>query len=118
MRSEAANAYYEQKIKLLAQCIKLSEEVFGCLDSEEDLQGFLSRRKHVLLQLKLLDENSDHEVMLSCSKAQKEQIDQQVTLLLAMDRDIAKSISANQKTLLEEIKENKKRQRIANYATP
>ena len=118
MRSESANAYFEQKKQLLAQCIEISEAVFGCLESEEDLQGLLSRREHVLLQLKLLEETCEQKIKVSCSKSQKEQLDQQVTLLLAMDRDAAVSISANQKILLAEIKENKKRQQIANYTNP
>ncbi|MDD2296124.1 MAG: hypothetical protein PHT29_08095 [Eubacteriales bacterium] len=118
MYSKPASAYFEQKTKLLMQCIEISEELFGCFESEGDLQAILTQRGNVLSELKKLEETLGQEAANSCSDAQKEQIDQQVTLLLAMDRDIARLIASSKKILLEEIKENKKRQQIANYANP
>ena len=118
MPSEPVNAYFEEKAKLLTQCIKISEEVLGSLESEEDLHTLILRRENVILQLKTLEEACDQGTKNSCSKPQKEQIDQLVSLLLAMDKDASDSISTRQKKLLEDIKENKKRQQIANYTKP
>lgn len=118
MLSDHVNAYFNQKAELLKQCIKISEEILSTLESEEDLQTILSRREAVILRLKMLEEACDQGIKDLCTQSQKKQMDQQVKLLLAMDREATESISARQGKLLEAMKANKRKQQIANYINP
>lgn len=118
MQLEPSNAYFDKKINLLKQCTKISEQVLGSLQSEEELHRLVSQREDTLLQLKQLEETCGQAMKNACSTSQNKRIDEQVTLLLAISKDAAGAICATKEVLLEEIKDNKKRQQIANYDKP
>ena len=118
MESTRTQDYFMRKTELLGQCIAVGERLVGSLRSEDLLPGLLLQREDLINQLELLERDFTREEKAACSLLQKEQLDRQVHILLAMDRDTADAICKIQVGLLAEIKENKKRQQIANYSKP
>lgn len=118
MESIRTKDYFIRKTDLLGQCIAVSESLFGSLRSEDLLPGILLQREDLINRIEILERDFKQEEKTACAPHQKEQLDRQVQLLLAMDRDMADAICKIQVDLLAEIKENKKRQQIANYSRP
>lgn len=103
---------------LLKQYISLSEELLS-IQLEDDwpqMDGFFSERETVIQQLQNLDRDNDKTIIASCSPIQNAQIDQLVSLILEVDKNIEDLIKKERDKILESMKSNTHEQKIADYA--
>lgn len=111
------NEYYIQKINLLKQCLKLSEDLMSSLIDWESLDGILSKRENIIEQLQKLNQTIDKDIVDSCTQEQIFQIDHLVKLILAFDKDTSKLLENEQMNTMQLIKANLLEQKLMNYAS-
>lgn len=113
--SNFSREYYAQKMKLLRDCLSLSEELLSRLEEWEALDDILTRRGTVIQAMQNLDEMYPDEVIDACSQAEKLEANRLLSLILNLDHDTEKLIRQERERILSSIKENVQEQRITGY---
>jgi hypothetical protein len=117
MIDSVVNDYYSKKMSLLKQCLSLSEEFISSLDDWESLEGFLLKKNKVLSEIELLEQSFGKDIMSRCSKDQRKEIDQLITLILKLDQESEKLIRKEQDQVLNSIKTNVQEQKLVQYGS-
>lgn len=117
-KSNFSTEYFAQKMKLLRDCLSLSEELLSHLEEWEALDEILTRRASVIQALQNLEDMYPDEVIASCTQEEKLEAGRMLSLILSLDRDAEKLMQQERKKILGSIKANVQEQRIAGYTAP
>ncbi|HPO04876.1 MAG TPA: hypothetical protein PLV37_05115 [Bacillota bacterium] len=113
--SDRHSDYYSNKMVFLKQYLHISEELLSSIENWESYDIHLAAREAVLEDLQELEEAYSSEDAHSCTEDEKDRIDQMISLILALDKDIAASISDIRLKTLESIKTAAMEKRITDY---
>lgn len=108
--------YYREKISLLNRLLSVGEELLSNLKDWESYNFHLARRDTLIEQLKKLEKSRENGIALQCSDFQKKEIKRTIDLILALDKDIVKSIKETRGMTLESIKVATTKTKISEYA--
>lgn len=106
----------QDKILILKDYVEKGEEILSSIEDWESLAGILEERDELIVKLQCLElqlrkkNQRDH-----CSLEQKNQIDNLVKLILEMDQGCIKLIQDEKKKTMQDLKNNRQNQKIADY---
>lgn len=113
---DCLNDYYKEKIELLKDYVAKSEELLSNADEWESLDTILSHRDGLIQKLQSLETFFNKDLADGgCFKAQEDQIDGLIKLVLDIDQDGIKIIEAEKEKLIEELKVNQQSQKVLDY---
>ena len=112
MSNNVSNDYFTQKKALLKECVSLSEELLSNLDNINMINEILSKRSDKIVQLQKLDDAYGPQTL---TDLQKSQINQIVSLLLGLDRDVMREIKVEQADVKNEMKVNTQNHKMVGY---
>lgn len=115
MSINTAYEYLQQKKALLKQCLNLSEELIGSIEEWDSVPDIISQREVLIRELKVLEDSTKPSIKASLTKEMKQELDQMIKLILDLDKDAAKLIRQEQKTIMESLKTNTKGQKLIQY---
>lgn len=110
--------YFAQKMKLLRDCLSLSEELLSRLEEWEALDEILTRRGTVIQAIQNLEDMYPDEIIDACTQAEKLEADRMFSLILNLDHDAEKLMKKEREKILASIKGNVQEQRVAGYIVP
>lgn len=108
--------YYRQKKDLLAQCLRLSEEMISGIENWELVPDILSRKEAAVLQLKYLEDTVDPGTKASLSQEMKLELDSTIKLIQDLDQDTIQLIRKEQQYVKGSLKANIAGQKLMQYA--
>lgn len=115
MNDMDSNEYFEKKKALLKECVSLSEEMLSNISKIDTIKSILVRRSEKIRLLQDLEVSCGKAMGDSLSEKQKAQINQVVSLLLALDRDTSKKIRTEQVNLKILMKVNTQNHKLMGY---
>ncbi len=116
MSNITSNEYHQQKKALLKQCLTLSEELIGSIESWDSVPDIMSRKEDAIRQLKELEDSTGSDVKASLSQQMKQELDQAIRLIMDLDKDTAHLIRKEQQTIKRSLKANINGQKLMQYA--
>jgi hypothetical protein len=114
--NNSCGKYFESKMDIFARLIKVNEEFLSGVDDWESYDNHLSKRDDLIGELKELDDNYGQEIISSCSKEQRDELDNSLNLIIALDKDIASSMEKIRLETLDTMKSTTMTKKITDYA--
>lgn len=111
-----SNEYYHKKKALLKQCLDLSGELPGNIESWESVPEILDKREAALLQLKELEETADAGAKSLLSQEMKQELDHMIKQIRDLDEESARLIRREQENVLDSLKANAQGRKLTQYA--
>lgn len=114
--NEQPSEFCQEKIQILKDYVEKGEEIISKIEDWESLAAILEERDELIVKLQKLElkicENGSGN---GCSLEQKNQIDNLVKLILDLDKNCIHLIKAEQQKTLQDLKNNQKNQKVADY---
>lgn len=107
--------YYNDRIACIRQAIRINEEFLSSADDWESYESFLDKRDNVIDRLKALDDAYGQGAILQCTKEQRDEMDDALNLVLALDKDITEAINKERMETLASMKATSVNKKIAGY---
>ncbi|WP_373485097.1 flagellar protein FliT [Acetobacterium malicum] len=106
----------QEKILILKEYVTKGEEILSSIEDWESLAEILEERDQLILRLKSMEERfTELKGNQICTIEEKGQIDNLIKLILDMDQNCIHLIKAEQQKTLQDLKNNQKNQKVADY---
>jgi hypothetical protein len=115
MHTEIRSGYYQKKMSILTRLLNVGEKLLSSLKDWESYNLHLAKKDALIEELKELEEGQESVNISRCTDAQRIEINRMIDLILALDKDIVKSIKKAQNQTLETIKTVTAKTRICEY---
>ena len=113
-----SESYVSQKKDILDRCLRLTEEIYSCLEKQEDPDKPIQERMTVIHELESLESSANDDIKNTCPRDEAVRMDEKLKLILSLDKQIEQSIKKTQKDILESMKQNIQEQKFTLYDTP
>jgi len=114
--NDQANAFCREKIAILQDYVTKGEELLSNIENWELLAGILADRDALIERLQELEAQFGSENnQIYCDMDQKRAINDLIKLNTEIDQDIMRLLKEEQNKTLQDLKNNRTNQKIANY---
>ena len=113
-----SESYITYKKDILDRCLRLTEEIYSCLEKQEDPDRPIQERMSIINELESLESSAGDDIRKTCPVDEAIRFDEKLKVILSLDKQIEQSIKKTQKDILESMKQNIHEQKFMLYDTP